>query len=179
MSRSLGLFVLCIVLGGCAQAPAVQSPGGLFRDELFAAPSQRIRAEEVLFAIRPRVPGSQPRPGSIIARSTAHRPETRRNRAHFAARTRRNFLSFTKRATRYSGAATFVRCTSGRFGSRLCENSRPSSPHDDLSRLRICGESQRRCRGRYANFWTTEKSSARVFTQARSEADGLKRAAAS
>jgi hypothetical protein len=24
------------------------------------------------------VPGSQPRPGSIIARSTAHRPETRR-----------------------------------------------------------------------------------------------------
>ena len=38
------------------------------------------------------VPGSQPRPGSIIARSTAHRPETRRNRAHFAARTRRNFL---------------------------------------------------------------------------------------
>src|SRR5882762_3448348 len=40
------------------------------------------------------VPGSQPRPGSIIARSTAHRPETRRNRAHFAARTRRNFLSF-------------------------------------------------------------------------------------
>src|SRR6267378_216396 len=45
------------------------------------------------------VPGSQPRPGSIIARSTAHRPETRRNRAHFAARTRRNFLSLmgTKR----------------------------------------------------------------------------------
>jgi hypothetical protein len=40
------------------------------------------------------VPGSQPRPGSIIARSTAHRPETRRKRAHFAARTRRNFLSF-------------------------------------------------------------------------------------
>src|SRR5712664_2950943 len=39
------------------------------------------------------VPGSQPRPGSIIARSTAHRPGTRRNRAHFAARTRRNFLS--------------------------------------------------------------------------------------
>src|SRR3989441_7495157 len=29
-------------------------------------------------------------PGSIIARSTAHRPETRRHRAHFAARTRRN-----------------------------------------------------------------------------------------
>ena len=41
------------------------------------------------------VPGSQAQPGSIIARSTAHRPETRRNRAHFAARTRRNFLSFT------------------------------------------------------------------------------------
>jgi Family of unknown function (DUF5989) len=40
------------------------------------------------------VPGSQPRPGSIIARSTAHRPETRRNGAHSAARTRRNFLSF-------------------------------------------------------------------------------------
>src|SRR5882672_9708806 len=40
------------------------------------------------------VPGSQPRPGSIVARSTAHRPETRRNRAHFAPRTRRNFLSF-------------------------------------------------------------------------------------
>ena len=32
---------------------------------------------------------------SILARSTAHRPETRRNRAHFAARTRRNFLSFS------------------------------------------------------------------------------------
>jgi len=31
------------------------------------------------------VPGSQPRPGSIIARSTAHRPETRRNRASLAA----------------------------------------------------------------------------------------------
>ena len=31
-----------------------------------------------LFAIRPRVPGSQPRPGSIPARSTAQRPETRR-----------------------------------------------------------------------------------------------------
>jgi small subunit ribosomal protein S21 len=29
-----------------------------------------------------------------VTRSTAHRPETRRNRAHFAARTRRNFLSF-------------------------------------------------------------------------------------
>jgi hypothetical protein len=40
------------------------------------------------------VPGSQPRPGSIVARSTAHRPETRRKRSHFAARTRRNFLYF-------------------------------------------------------------------------------------
>ncbi len=40
------------------------------------------------------MPGSQPRPGSIVARSTAHRGETRRNRAHFAAWTRRNFLSF-------------------------------------------------------------------------------------
>src|SRR5437588_131448 len=40
------------------------------------------------------VPGLQPRPAPIIARSTAHRPKTRRNRAHFAARARRNFLSF-------------------------------------------------------------------------------------
>ena len=40
------------------------------------------------------MPGSQPPSGSITARSTAHRPETRRIRAHFAARTRSNFLSF-------------------------------------------------------------------------------------
>jgi hypothetical protein len=31
------------------------------------------------------VPGWPPRPGSIRARNTAHRPETRRNRSHFAA----------------------------------------------------------------------------------------------
>ena len=48
------------------------------------------------------VPGSQPRPASIIARSTAHRPETRRERAHFAARTRRNFLSFRGQTTIFS-----------------------------------------------------------------------------
>src|SRR5882672_9730464 len=50
--------------------------------------------EAPLFATRPFVCRARSRePGSIIARSTAHRPETRRNRAHFAARTRRNFLS--------------------------------------------------------------------------------------
>lgn len=37
--------------------------------------------------------GSQPRPGSIIVRSTAHRPVTRRNRTQFAARKGRRFLS--------------------------------------------------------------------------------------
>src|SRR5438105_13167776 len=66
---------------------------------------QRGERDQVLHRIEMRlichkaacVPGSQPRPGSILARSTAHRPETRRNRAHFAARTRRNFLSFSYR----------------------------------------------------------------------------------
>src|SRR5436190_11482090 len=74
-------FVVRMSLVGAAPKPLVS---GL--DEL---PGKA----NYLFAIRPRVPGSQPRPGSIPARSTAQRPETRRNRAHFAARTRRNFLS--------------------------------------------------------------------------------------
>src|SRR2546425_856260 len=41
------LLILCLLLTACAQAPVAQSPGGLFRDELFAAPSQRISADEV------------------------------------------------------------------------------------------------------------------------------------
>jgi hypothetical protein len=55
------------------------------------------------------VPGSQPRPGSIIARSTAHRPETRRNRAHFAARTRRNFLSIGQQTERGKELWTYTK----------------------------------------------------------------------
>src|SRR5438128_1150981 len=42
----VAVLLLCILVLGCAQSP-VRSPGGLFRDELFAAPSQRISADEV------------------------------------------------------------------------------------------------------------------------------------
>ena len=59
-------FVVRMSLVGAAPKPLVS---GL--DEL---PGKA----NYLFAIRPRVPGSQPRPGSIPARSTAQRPETRR-----------------------------------------------------------------------------------------------------
>ena len=43
MHNRLLLFALCLLLvGGCAQAPVVEPPARLFRDELFAAPSQRM-----------------------------------------------------------------------------------------------------------------------------------------
>ena len=47
------LLLLSILLAGCAQAPVAQSPGGLFRDELFAAPSERIGAEDVFVLSEP------------------------------------------------------------------------------------------------------------------------------
>jgi Flp pilus assembly protein TadD len=40
-------IAVCSLFMGCAHGPIVQSPGGFFRDELFAAPSQRISAREV------------------------------------------------------------------------------------------------------------------------------------
>ena len=47
MHDRLLLFALSLLLVGCAQAPVVEPPARLFRDELFAAPSQRISADEV------------------------------------------------------------------------------------------------------------------------------------
>jgi Flp pilus assembly protein TadD len=40
------VLLLCVLVLGCAQAP-VRSPGGLFRDELFAQPRERVSAQEV------------------------------------------------------------------------------------------------------------------------------------
>lgn len=56
-----------------------------------------------------------PRPGSIIAKSTAHRPETRRNRAHFAEegwnRGRYGVYHDLESWRRYLSAAGFVELT--------------------------------------------------------------------
>jgi tetratricopeptide (TPR) repeat protein len=46
MHSRLALLALLFTVG-CAQAPVAQSPGGLFRDELFAPPARRISADEV------------------------------------------------------------------------------------------------------------------------------------
>jgi Flp pilus assembly protein TadD len=47
MHNRLPYLALCLLVAGCAQAPVAKSPGGLFRDELFAAPTQQISAREV------------------------------------------------------------------------------------------------------------------------------------
>ena len=44
--------VVCLLLAACAQAPVVP-PEDLFRDELFAAPSQAIRADEIFALSEP------------------------------------------------------------------------------------------------------------------------------
>jgi Flp pilus assembly protein TadD len=46
MRRRAALFVCSLVLG-CAQAPVAQSPDGLFRDALFAQPSEPVGVAEV------------------------------------------------------------------------------------------------------------------------------------
>ena len=41
-------LLLCLVLAGCASAPLSVPPReGLFQDQLFAAPSQRVSADDV------------------------------------------------------------------------------------------------------------------------------------
>jgi tetratricopeptide (TPR) repeat protein len=45
--KTWGILVLCLALGGCASAPVPQAPQQLFEDELFAAPSEPIRAEDI------------------------------------------------------------------------------------------------------------------------------------
>src|SRR6266480_5070817 len=39
--------ILCILLAACAHTPVAQPPAQLFSDQLFAAPSERIRADDV------------------------------------------------------------------------------------------------------------------------------------
>jgi tetratricopeptide (TPR) repeat protein len=45
--RNRATIVACLLLAGCAQAPVMPPPADLFRDELFAPPSQRISAGEI------------------------------------------------------------------------------------------------------------------------------------
>jgi tetratricopeptide (TPR) repeat protein len=49
--RTRAIAILCL-LAGCAEVP-VESPGGLFRDELFAAPSQPVSVAEVFALSEP------------------------------------------------------------------------------------------------------------------------------
>jgi len=49
--RTRAIAILCL-LAGCAEVP-VGSPGGLFRDELFAAPSQPVSVAEVFALSEP------------------------------------------------------------------------------------------------------------------------------
>ena len=53
MHNRLPLFALCLLVVGCAQAPVVEPPARLFRDELFAAPAQRIDAREIFALSEP------------------------------------------------------------------------------------------------------------------------------
>ena len=45
--RTYAIAILCLLAVGCAEVPPAASPDGLFQDDLFAAPSHPIRAEEV------------------------------------------------------------------------------------------------------------------------------------
>jgi Tfp pilus assembly protein PilF len=45
--KTWGVLILCMVLAGCATAPAPERVDHLLNDQLFAAPSQRISAEDV------------------------------------------------------------------------------------------------------------------------------------
>src|SRR3989442_1610985 len=45
--KHLAVPALCILLAACAHTPVAQAPAQLFSDHLFAAPSERIRAEDV------------------------------------------------------------------------------------------------------------------------------------
>lgn len=47
-----GALIAFLLVAGCAQAP-VGSPGGLFRDELFAAPSEPIRTDQIFALSEP------------------------------------------------------------------------------------------------------------------------------
>jgi hypothetical protein len=74
------------------------------------------------------VPGSQPQPGFIIAGSTAHRPETRRNRAHFAARAAKEFPILCPTSPeaclkRHSQLAVSEICRNARKGRSICHNT--------------------------------------------------------
>src|SRR6266480_368777 len=45
--KHLAVPALCILLAACAHTPVAQPPAQLFSDQLFAAPSERIRADDV------------------------------------------------------------------------------------------------------------------------------------
>ena len=45
--KHLAVPALCILLAACAHTPVAQPPAHLFSDQLFAAPSERIRADDV------------------------------------------------------------------------------------------------------------------------------------
>src|SRR5207247_4870664 len=45
--KQLAVPVLCMLLAACAHTPVEQPPAQLFSDHLFAAPSERISAEDV------------------------------------------------------------------------------------------------------------------------------------
>src|SRR2546425_9957388 len=45
--KHLAVPALCILLAACAHTPVAQPPAQLFSDHLFAAPSERISAEDV------------------------------------------------------------------------------------------------------------------------------------
>ena len=47
------VILVCLLLAGCAQAPVGQPIAGLFRDELFAPPSQHIDAGEIFALSEP------------------------------------------------------------------------------------------------------------------------------
>jgi len=46
-------IIVCLLLAGCAQAPVLPPTAELFRDELFAAPSQHIDASEIFALSEP------------------------------------------------------------------------------------------------------------------------------
>jgi len=46
-------IIVCLLLAGCAQAPVLPPVAELFRDELFAAPSERVDASEIFALSEP------------------------------------------------------------------------------------------------------------------------------